>query len=388
MSVLPHGGRLINRYADPSRIDELLNKCGRLKTWLPNERELADLEMIASGAYSPLAGFMNRGDFRAVLDSMRLSKGPVWPLPITLTASQSFGASLKPGEEIALLDETRRPIAIMTVSDVFDYNPMEYGHKVYKTTDQTHPGVAALYASGPKMIGGEVALLRRREHKFFTRYRLDPPETRELFENRKWKTIAGFQTRSPIHRDHEYLQKCALEIVDGLFLHPAPGDAGDEIPPDVRFRCYEALMDDYYPKDKVVLAVNPAVFRHAGPREALFHALVLKNYGCTHFIVGRDQAGFGNTCGPFEAAEIFEQFDPKDLGITPFFFENAFFCKACGGMATPKTCSHTEVARLMFTPAAVREMLQKGRPLPQEFTRAEIGVILMEAFRERMKERG
>ena len=386
MSALPHGGKLINRYVDPSRMDEMLNKCSRLKTWLPSERELSDLEMIASGAYSPLTGFMNRSDFRAVLDSMRLSKGLVWPLPVTLAVSQSFGVSLKPGEEIALLDETHRPIAIMIVADVYDYNPMEYAHKAYKTTEQSHPGVSALYASGPIMVGGEVALLRRRDHKQFAHYRLDPAETRELFESRKWKTIAGFQTRSPIHRDHEYLQKCALEMVDGLFIHPTVGEAKEDIPADVRMRCYEALIDNYYPKERVALAVNPAAVRHAGPREALFHALVRKNYGCTHFIVGRDHAGFGSTYGPFEAHDLFQQFDAKEVGITPVFYDNAFFCKACSGMATVKTCCHTDVARVTFSGAAVREMLQKGRPLPQEYTRAEIGVILMEAFMEKKME--
>jgi sulfate adenylyltransferase len=383
MSAIPHGGKLINRYADPSRVDELLDKCGRLKTWLPTESELSDLEMIACGAYSPLTGFMNRSDFKAVLDGMRLSKGTVWPLPVTLAVSQPFGASLKPGEEIALLDETHRPIAIMTVSDVYEFNPMEYAHKAYKTTDQSHPGVAAIYASGPKMVGGEVALLRRRDHKQFAHYRLDPGETRELFESRKWRTVAGFQTQNPIHRDHEYLQKCALEMVDGLFIHPTVGGKTEDIPEDVRMRCYEAVIDNYYAKERVALAVNPAALRHAGPREALLHALVRKNYGCTHFIVGRDHAGFGGTYGSFEAADLFRQFDPKDVGIVPLFFDNAFYCKACGGMATVKTCCHTEVARLTFSAAAVREMLQKGKPLPQEFTRAEVGVILMEAFRDR-----
>ena len=385
MSVLPHGGKLINRYADPSRVDELLDKCGRLKTWLPTERELSDLEMIASGAYSPLTGFMNRSDFRAVLDTMRLSKGLIWPLPVTLAVSQSFGASLRSGEEIALLDETHRPVAIMTVSDVFDYNPMEYAHKAFKTTDQSHPGVAVLYAAGPKMVGGEVALLRRREHKDFNHYRLDPEETRQVFESRKWRTVAGFQTQSPIHRDHEYIQKCALESVDGLFIHPTLGVAGGEPTLEVRVRCYEALMDNYFPKDRVALSLNPAAERYAGPREALLHALVGKNFGCTHFIIGRDHAGFGSTYGPFEANDLFLQFDPKELGITPLFFDNAFYCKACGGMATVKTCCHTDVARLTFTAAMVRDLLQKGKPLPQEYTRPEIGVILMEAFREKKK---
>jgi sulfate adenylyltransferase len=384
MSAQPHGGKLISRYAASSRVDELLSKCGRMKSWLLTERELADLEMIASGALSPLTGFMNRTDFKAVLDTMRLSKGLPWTLPITLSVSQSFGASLKSSEEIALLDETRKPIAILSVSDIFDCNPMETSHKVFKTTDQAHPGVAALYAAGPKCVGGEIVMLRRRNHKQFTQYRLDPSETRDLFESRGWRTVVGFQTRNPVHRAHEYLQKCALEMTDGLLVHPIVGETKEgDIPADIRMRCYEALIDNYFPKNRVVLAVNPAWMRYGGPREAVFHAIVRKNYGCTHFIVGRDHAGLGNYYAPYEAQEIFHQFDPKELGITPVFFDDAFYCRACGGMATAKTCCHTDVARLNFSGTVVREMLQKGKPLPQEFTRAEIGVILMEAFQNR-----
>jgi sulfate adenylyltransferase len=384
MSAQPHGGKLINRYADPSRVDELLNQCGRMKSWFLTKRELSDLEMIASGALSPLTGFMNRTDFRAVLDTMRLSKGLPWTIPITLSVSQSFGASLRVGEEVALLDASHESIAILTVAEVYDYNPLEYAHKVFKTTEEKHPGVADLFTRGSKFVGGEVVMLRRRDHKQFTQYRLDPAETRDRFDSLGWKMVAGFQTRNPIHRAHEYLQKCTLEIMDGLFIHPIVGETVEtDIPADVRMRCYEALIDNYFPKNRVALAVNPAAMRYAGPREAVFHAIVRKNYGCTHFIVGRDHAGIGNFYGPFEAQEIFHQFDPKELGITPIFFDNAFYCKACGGMATVKTCCHTDVARLLFSGSMVRELLQKGKPLPQEFTRAEVGLILMEAFRNK-----
>jgi sulfate adenylyltransferase len=381
MSNQPHGGSLIRRYADPFNVDELVRRTASMKSWFLTERELSDLEMIASGAFSPLTGFLGRSDYKSVLDNMRLARGLPWTLPVNLAVSESFGASLRSGEEVALLDATRKPIAICTVGDVYEYNPLEYAHKVFKTTDEKHPGVAELFSRGPKFIGGEIVMLRRRDHAQFTQYRLDPVDTRERFDNMGWKTIAGFQTRHPVHRAHEYIQKCALETMDGLFLHAVTGDAkNDDVPADVRMRCYEALIDSYFPKKRVLLAVDPAYRRSAGPREAVFHAIVRKNYGCTHFIVERDHAGTGNFYGPFEAQEAFSQFEPKELGITPLFFDGAFYCKACGTMATAKTCAHTEVARVTFSESMVLELLQKGKPLPQEFTRAEVGVILMEAY--------
>jgi sulfate adenylyltransferase len=384
MTVQPHGGKLINRYADPSRAAELLDRCGRLKSWQLTERELSDLEMIASGALSPLTGFMSRIEFRSVLDTMRLSHGLPWTIPVTLAVSQPFGASLKQGEDIALLDEIHKPIAILTVSDVYEHKPLEFAHKVFKTTDMTHPGVAAVYAMETKLVGGDVVVLRKREHRMFAQYRFDPIQTRDLFENRKWRTVVGFQTRSPIHRAHEYIQKCALETVDGLFIHPIVATAkDDETSPEIRMRCYEALIENYFPKNRVALAVNPAMMRWAGPREAVFHAVIQKNYGCTHFIVGHEYAGIGNYHGPSEAQDIFRQYDSKELGIVPFFFDDVFYCRGCACMATIKTCPHTDVARLAHSGSFVREQLQKGRPLPLEFTRAEIGVILMEAFKKK-----
>ena len=382
MSALPHGGVLVNRYAEPSRVEELAEKCGRLKSWQLTECELCDLEMIASGALSPLTGFMGRSDFRAVLDNLRLSKGLPWTIPIHLAVSQSFGASLKPGEEVALLDLSRKPIAILTVSDVFDYNALEYAHKVFRTTDTSHPGVTALYAMGPKMIGGEIAVLRRRGDRTFTHYRFEPSETRDMMESRGWRTMAGFQAREPVYRTHEYLQKCTLETVDGLFLHAASGmvKAGD-LSDDVRIQCIEAVIDNYFPKNRVILAVHSEAPRYAGAREAVFDAIVRRNYGCTHFIVGRDAATAGNPAGPSEVQELFARFESKELGITPLFFEAAFYCRACGGMATSKTCPHTDVAKLGLNAKAVRELLEKGKTLPLEFTRAEVGVVLLDAFR-------
>jgi sulfate adenylyltransferase len=378
MSQLPHGGVLINRYTDPSLVDSLTDRCGRLKSWQLSERELCDLELIASGALSPLNGFMGRSDIKAVLDNHRLSKGLPWTVPIHLTVPVSFASGIKPGEEIALLDETRKPIAILSVSDVFEYNALEYAHKAFKTTDSKHPGVAALYAMEPRMVGGDVTVLRRRNHQTFNRYRLEPTETRDLIQDKKWRTIAGYQSGEPVHRKEEYQIKCALETVDGLLLHPVVGGAAPgEIAPDVRMNCIEALIDNYFPKNRVLLAVVPGRPRFMGAREAVFQAIVQKNYGCTHYVVGSDALSADRS----EARELFGQFESRELGITPVFIDDAFFCKACGSMATARTCPHTDVARLSFTGPEIRELLQKAKPLPLECTRAEIGVILLEAFR-------
>jgi sulfate adenylyltransferase len=380
MSQLPHGGVLINRYADPSLVDSLTDRCGRLKSWQLSERELCDLELIACGALSPLTGFMGRSDIKAVLDNHRLSKGLPWTVPVHLTVPVSFASTLKPSEEIALLDEARKPIAILSVSDVFEYNALEYAHKAFKTTDTKHPGVAALYTLEPRMVGGDVTVLRRRNHRTFNRYRLEPSETRDLIQDKKWLTAAGFHSGEPVHRREEYQIKCTLETVDGILMHPAVGEfRPGEIPPDVRMTCIEALIDNYFPKNRTLLAVAPGHPRAMGARETVFQAIVEKNYGCTHFIAGSE----ASTGDRSEARELFGRYESRELGIIPMFIEDAFFCKACGSMATVKTCPHTDVARLSFTGPMIQELLLKAKPLPLECTRAEIGVILLEAFRSK-----
>jgi len=384
MSTSPHGGRLINRYAGPAEADGFARRAIRMKSWQPTERELTDLEMIASGAFSPLTGFLGQNDFHAVLDRMRLASGEVWSLPVTLAVSKAFGSSLGKGEEIALTDSIGEPIAVCTVADVYGYDRLEYARKAFKTADEKHPAVADLFTRGPLFVGGDIVMLKRRTHAPFAQYRHEPREVRERMESMGWKTAAGFQTRNPVHRAHEYIQKCALEIVDGLLLHPVVGQTkGDDVPAELRVKCYEALIKWYFPGNRVLLSVNPAYMRYAGPREAVFHAIVRKNFGCTHFIVGRDHAGVGNFYGPFEAQEVFSQFQPGELGITPLFFDNAFYCKACGGMATTKTCPHGDKERISLSGSMVRDMLRKGEPLPQEFTRAEIGAILKEAYQSK-----
>lgn len=381
-TILPHGGALVNRFLPPEAQQEAEERAKSLKKLALNPREISDLEMIGVGAFSPLEGFMVREDYLAVVDHMRLAGGLVWPIPVTLSATAEEAAKLKEGEDIALVDREGLPLAILHLEEKYPYHKEQEAQKVYRTSDEAHPGVRALYQQGEILLGGKVSLIRRPKFTHFPPYRLDPAQTRRLFGELGWRTVVGFQTRNPVHRAHEYIQKCALEIVDGLLLHPLVGETKeDDIPADVRMRCYQALLDGYYPKDRVVLAVLPAAMRYAGPREAIFHAIIRKNYGCTHFIVGRDHAGVGNYYGTYDAHRIFEEFPPGELGITPLFFDHTFFCRKCGDMASAKTCPHNGEYHVTLSGTKVREMLGAGAVLPEEFTRPEVAQILMEAYR-------
>ena len=337
--------------------------------------------MIAQGAFSPLRGFMGHEDYTSVVKDMHLADGQAWPLPITLSVNSHQASPLKEGDPITLTLNGEDPVAILMLQGKYRRDKEEEAEKVYRTTDEKHPGVANLYNDEDVVLGGELKVLQEKPdlENGCDPYYLTPFQTREAMTNLGWSTMVGFQTRNPVHRAHEYIQKCALESVDGMLLHPLVGETkADDIQASVRMQCYKVLLDNYYPSDRVLLSVLPAFMRYAGPREAIFHALVRKNYGCTHFIVGRDHAGVGNYYGPYDAQHIFQDFEAGELGITPLFFENSFFCNNCKGMATEKTCPHPSDDRVSLSGTQVREMLSKGQNPPEEFTRPEVASVLMQ----------
>ncbi|MBI4166250.1 MAG: sulfate adenylyltransferase [Acidobacteria bacterium] len=377
----PHGGWLVDRLVTGDRARELEAEAATLPAIRLNPFELSDLEMIAIGGFSPLDGFMTKGDYDSVLRKMRLVKGLVWTLPIALAVDEDMAVSLRGKARVALADGSGQTLAIMTVNETFPCDREFEALHSFRTTDRTHPGVAYVTSRGGWLVGGPVEVFRRPTSGNYSKHRLDPADTRRIFAERGWKTVVGFQTRNPVHRAHEYIQKTALEIVDGLLLHPIAGETkSDDISLEVRMQCYEVLLENYYPRDRVLLALNPASMRYAGPREAIFHALVRKNFGCTHFIIGRDHAGVGNFYGPYDAQKIFDEFDPTELGITPLFFENSFYCRKCASMASPKTCGHGPEERVVLSGTQVRNTLRDGGQLPMEFTRPEVAEVLHKAY--------
>jgi sulfate adenylyltransferase len=380
-TIAPHGGKLINREASGDEAKALAEKARSLPALRLNSRTLSDLELIGIGGFSPLTGFMNEAQYTSVVNDMHLPDGLPWSLPVTLAATAEEAASLKEGSEVALADESGEALAIFELASRFSYDKKLEAEKCYRTSDETHPGVAAVYAQGEVLLAGDVRVFRRPPAPF-AEFRLTPAQTRAAFAERGWRTVVGFQTRNPVHRAHEYLQKCAMEMVDGLLLHPLVGDTkGDDIPADVRMKCYEVLLENYYPRDRVLLSVLPAAMRYAGPREAIFHAIMRKNYGCTHFIVGRDHAGVGNYYGTYDAQLIFDEVDRGKLGIQPLMFEHSFFCRACEAMASSKTCPHDKENHVALSGTKVREMLAAGQEPPHEFSRPEVARVLIESMR-------
>lgn len=380
--IEPHGGKLVNRILEGKEREAFSEKSLKLKKVTLNDREVSDLEMLAIGAFSPLEGFMKKDDYHSVMDNMKLSNGLPWTIPITLSVAKDEAKSLKEDEEISLINKAGEILAVMSIEEMFVHDKEKESSEVYGTLDKAHPGVAKVYEMGDVLIGGRVSVIHRVKQEDFKKYRLDPKETRQLFKDKGWKRVVGFQTRNPIHRAHEYIQKCALEIVDGLMIHPIVGETkGDDIPADVRMKCYEVLLENYYPKDRAALVVLPAAMRYAGPKEAIFHALIRKNYGCTHFIVGRDHAGVGNYYGSFDAHYIFDEFDPQEIGITPLFFDHTFYCKKCESMASYKTCPHDSSQHITLSGTKVREMLKAGQIPPVEFSRPEVAKVLIEAMK-------
>ena len=379
--IAPHGGELILNMASEKERAELRERAQSLPQVEIGSRQLADLEMLAIGAYSPLGGFMTRADYLGSVNDMHLSNGLPWTVPITLSVNDEQASALKEGSQIALVVQGTLQ-AVMTIEEKFGYDKELEASKVYRTTEDAHPGVKVLYSQGDVLLGGPVRVVAL-QHQAFAKYRFTPTQSRQQFAERGWKRVVGFQTCNPVHRAHEYIQKCALETVDGLYLHPLVGDTkGDDIPADVRMRCYEVLLENYYPADRVILGVLPAAMRYAGPREAIFHALMRKNYGCSHFIVGRDHAGVGNYYGTYDAHHIFANFDPAKLGITPMFFDHTFFCRACDSMGSSKTCPHGNEQHVTLSGTRVRQMLQAGEIPPREFSRPEVAKVLIEAMRQ------
>ena len=389
--IRPHGGTLVDRVLRGEMREAVRERAEGMTRVALDPMGLSDLELIATGALSPLTGFMRKADYERCVDEMRLTNGVVWSVPITLAVEESQAESIEEGQEVALC-EGDRVLAVMGVDEVFPFDRDVKEHEaceVYRTTEEAHPGVSRLYARGDVLLGGDLWLVDwpSAMKTEFPELRHTPAQSRRMFARRGWKSVVGFQTRNPIHRAHEYLQKTALEIVDGLFIHPLVGETKQgDIPADVRIASYETILRDYYPADRVLLGVFPAAMRYAGPREALFHAIARKNYGCTHFIVGRDHAGVGDYYGTYDAQDIFDQFPQQEIDIVPFKFEYAFFCKKCGAVVSAKTCPHDKEDWVYLSGTQVREMLRRGEMLPEEMTRPEVAKVLLDGMKGREKE--
>ncbi len=385
--ILPHGGVLVDRVLRGEVRAAVRERAERMVRVPLDRMGLSDLELLAVGAFSPLTGFMLKADYDRCVEEMRLTNGLVWTIPITLAVEKDLADRIKEGQEVALC-EGERVLAVMEVAEKYPYDRKvkeREAKEVYRTTDEAHPGVARLYQRGEVLLGGDIWLVDwpTAVKTEFPELRHTPAQTRRMFARRGWRSVVGFQTRNPIHRAHEYIQKTALEIVDGLFLHPLVGETKkDDIPAEVRIASYQAILRDYYPAERVILGVFPAAMRYAGPREAVFHAICRKNYGCTHFIVGRDHAGVGNYYGTYDAQNIFDEFPPEDIGIIPLKFEHAFYCRKCGSVVSAKTCPHGPEDRVYLSGTQVRRLLERGEMLPEEFTRPEVARILLEGFRQ------
>ena len=381
--VPAHGGALVDRLVGGDRAADVLRRAKALSPIRLDARTAADAELIATGALSPLNGFLSKGDYFSVIREAHLAKGDLFPIPITLSVPRADASKYREGSEASLVDDNGEPFGIMSVQEMYAVDRDHEAKEVYKTVDAKHPGVAYLFERRDEVaLGGPITLARRTIERKFPAHHRDPGEVREVIASRGWRRTVAFQTRNPIHRAHEYLLRCALEITDGLVVHPLVGETkGDDVPAAVRVRCYEALLENYFPKDRTLLTVFPFAMRYAGPREALMHAIARQNYGFSHFIVGRDHAGVGNYYGTYDAQRIFETLAPNELAIQTLFFEHSFYCRACGGVASIKTCPHGDEQRLLLSGTRVRELLSKGEAPPVEFSRPEVAAILIAAYR-------
>jgi sulfate adenylyltransferase len=381
--VPPHGGALRPLLISGDELQQEISDAASLPVVRCTSRETSDLIMLAIGAFSPLTGFANREDYRQIVETMHLSNGTLWPVPITLSVSRQQSDTLTVGETVALVDdESGELMGTMRIEDKYTYDKEKEAKHVFLTTDQAHPGVAKLYAQKEVLLGGTVKALSEGPYPdWYGSHYARPSECRALFSSKGWKTIAAFQTRNPIHRSHEYCTKIALELFDGVFIHPLVGKLKeDDIPADVRMQCYQVLLQNYYPADRTLMRVYPMEMRYAGPREALLHAIIRQNFGCSHLIVGRDHAGVGNYYGPFDAQRIFDQLKPEELHIQPLKIDWTFWCYDCGGMASTKTCPHPKERRLLISGTRLREMLTSGEAIAPEFSRPEVLSILQSFY--------
>lgn len=387
--VSPHGGKLKPLLLQGEELEEEKEKALSIPSIHLTSRETSDLIMMAIGAFSPLEGFMKRDDYLSVTENMHMIDGILWPIPITLAVSKDKADSLVINSEAALVDEESGELmGIINVEEKFPYDKSHEAKNVFRTNDEAHPGVAKLHAQGDILIGGRVKVFSEGPYPGqFGDYYGRPEDTRRIFSELGWRTVAAFQTRNPIHRSHEYCTKIALEVSDGVLIHPLVGKLKpDDIPADIRMKCYEVLMDKYYPKDRVVLKVYPMEMRYGGPREAILHAIFRQNYGCSHLIVGRDHAGVGNYYGPFDAQHIFDEINEGELQLEPLKIDWTFWCYKCDGMASMKTCPHNKEDRVLISGTQLRKMLAKGQMPPKEFSRPEVAQILMDYYKNLNKD--
>lgn len=383
MQIIPHGGGvLVDRILEESDRKEALVQIASLPVIVMNSREAADFDMLANGSFSPLTGFMTEKNYTSCLNDMKLADGTLWPLPVTLAVTSEQAQELKPGLLCSLKSDTDAEIlGDILVEDIYTYDKTAECQAAFGTTDANHPGVAKVLDQKPVYVGGQIRAYGQSAYADkFPEY-ASPKDVRTAIEQSGWETIAAFQTRNPIHRAHEYLTKVALEICDGILIHPIVGALKEgDIPAEVRLDCYRELLDKYYPKDRVLLKVYPMEMRYAGPKEAILHAIIRQNFGCTHLIVGRDHAGVGNYYGPFDAQRIFYTLPSGALAIDILRFDWTFWCNECGGIASTKTCPHDASHHFKVSGTELRRMLSEGKHPPVEITRPEVADILIKYY--------